>query len=111
MDCIGVVLVALDAAGCPAPEVPPYGTGSVRFVLADSLAGMFRAIPRTAAQPGDVLVFNDGHYPCHLGICAEMDGVQTVIHARMNRRMVVEEPVAHEVARALVAAYALPVEA
>lgn len=44
------------------------------------------------ARSGDVLLFRDKQFPCHSAIVAWRDGVPTIVHAHILRRMVVEEP-------------------
>lgn len=43
-------------------------------------------------KPGDVAVFAEPKFPCHSGVITEKAGKLYVVHAHVNRRMVVEEP-------------------
>jgi hypothetical protein len=65
-------------------------------------------IPIVQALPGDLLIFREQHFPCHVGILSERGGQTTIIHAHATRRMVIEEPMISVWAEKRVAAVRLP---
>lgn len=107
VDCIGLVVLAHRAAGHQVPDPAPYGRDPDGAALLRGLAEAgARRVPPGQERPGDVAVFRvDGVNGGHVGILAAQDGVRTVIHAYAPRRRVVEEPLAHELAEALIGAW------
>lgn len=55
-------------------------------------AGLVR---KRRMEPGDVVVTEDDHFPCHCGIVSEFRGQLHLIHAFALRKQVVEEPLEH----------------
>ena len=88
LDCVGLVAVALAAAG--ARVVVPVGYalrgGDPGDVAAVLVAAGLRGV--TKAQAGDVMVCRSGPGALHLGV----DGGGSVIHADAGARRVVERP-------------------
>lgn len=114
VDCIGLVLAAAADAGLPASyaaEPPPYAKGHRGPEFLAALRDRCLRIPLDAAAPGDVLAFADGQFAAHVGIRSERHGVAHVIHAHARRRVVIEEPLAHELERSLRAAFRVPAAA
>ena len=42
-------------------------------------------------KPGDVVLFRDAHFPCHSTIYTANEGIETIVHATILERKVVEE--------------------
>jgi len=107
VDCIGLVVLAHRATGFDVPDPAPYARDPDGAAILRGLAEAgARRVPPGQERPGDVLVFrSDGVNGGHVGILAERDGVLTVIHAYAPRRRVVEEPLAQELAEALIGAW------
>lgn len=98
LDCVGLVLLAARRAGLPegfTAEPPPYSRHSAgpAFEAALSARCGGRRVARDALEPGDLLAFADGLYPCHVAVAAAAPGM--VVHAFAPRRRVVVEPLAH----------------
>jgi cell wall-associated NlpC family hydrolase len=114
LDCIGLVLAAAADAGLPAEftaEPPAYAKGHRGPEFLAALRARCPRIPLDRAAPGDVFAFADGHFAAHVGIRSERQGVPHVIHAHARRRVMAEEPLGHELARSLRAAFRVPATA
>ena len=96
IDCIGLVTIAAAMIEGPAMVAKhdrrDYARRPTRYDLADAFDVFCDRITLADAQDGDVLVFADGPYPCHVGVAATKDGMRTVIHAAARLRKVKEEP-------------------
>jgi cell wall-associated NlpC family hydrolase len=105
VDCIGLVILAHRDAGILLDDPAPYARepSPARIIAGISAVGERRVV---LPQPGDVVVFRvDGVNAGHVGIAASRDGAPTVIHAYAPRRRVVEEPLTHDLADALIGAW------
>jgi hypothetical protein len=100
-----LLLLAAKDVGIEHPIVPPYPRGHRGFDLFEHCAQIGKQIHLDETQDGDILIFADGHYPAHMGIKTTLHDVPHVLHARIDRRKVVEEPILHEVASSLRRAY------
>jgi lipoprotein Spr len=92
VDCVGLVLLALRAAGVTVREPPPYqmrGTGQERAETVLRASGL-RAVARAAV--GDILLVRSGPLQLHLMICAPGDGQQCLVHAHAGLGRVVLMP-------------------
>jgi cell wall-associated NlpC family hydrolase len=91
VDCVGLLLCAAADSGLHHEAVPPnYARGSHGFDLFPIKLGT--PIQLASIQDGDLLIFADGRYPCHMGVRSTKDGIPHVVHAPIVRRKVVEEP-------------------
>jgi cell wall-associated NlpC family hydrolase len=89
LDCIGLVVVALEAVGRPA-RVPPYRLRTREIgglVAAASDAGLMEA--SGPVRPGDVLLVRPGPAQHHLAIAASRGGF---VHAHAGLGRVVLTP-------------------
>lgn len=83
LDCVGLVVCAMAAAGRPVKDRVLYG----REPEGDDLRGALRAefgpaLPKSQARVGDVALFRGHEYPLHVGILADYAfGGLSVIHA------------------------------
>lgn len=108
IDCVGLVVLVCraltiwdyDVAGYPRE---PDGT----FLSHFHRAGGIR-IPLLTAEAGDLMLFRDAVYACHVGFVGCVGLAQTVIHAHATRRKVLEEPLVGEWRSSWVAAFRLP---
>ena len=109
IDCVGLVVVVRraldldnhDLAGYPRE---PNGTFLSYFFNAGGIR-----VPIPQALPGDLLLFRDAVWPCHVAIVTQRDGdLMHMIHAHTTRRKVLEEPVLHEWKTKWVAAMRMP---
>jgi cell wall-associated NlpC family hydrolase len=107
VDCIGLVILAHRDAGILLDDPAPYTREPSGARIIEGIEGAgARRVSSDEERPGDVLVFrSDGVNGGHVGIAASRDGVPTVIHAYAQRRRVVEEPLTHDLADALIGAW------
>lgn len=95
IDCIGLVTVM--AAMLEGSEVVAqhdrmdYARTPNRYDLAGVFDVFCDRIMFDAVQDGDILVFADGPYPCHVAVAATLDGRRSMIHAAARLRKVSEE--------------------
>ncbi len=108
IDCVGLVVVVCrelaiwdyDVAGYPRD---PDGSFMAHFFAAGGVR-----IPLLAAAPGDLILFRDAIFACHVGFVAASSFGPTIIHAHTTRRRVLEEPLVGEWRANWLAAIALP---
>lgn len=93
LDCIGLVLLAAEAAGLTLDDPAPYAREPSSQRLRQGIAEHLDAVPLDALADGDLLVFNMGLYAGHLGLHGTHPayGAPSVLHAYLPRRCVVEE--------------------
>src|SRR5690606_38784809 len=83
VDCIGLVVLSLRAAGIEVQDKTDYGREPWREGLRAGLVSRFGS-PVTDWQPGDIALMRWDHRPdpCHVGILGDgKDGSLTLIHA------------------------------
>ena len=83
LDCVGLVVCALHAAGRPVKDRQVYGRDAEKDALRDALMAEFgHPLPRDRAAPGDIALFRGEAYPLHVGILGDYPlGGLSVIHA------------------------------
>lgn len=86
LDCIGLVVVALRAAGLCVQDRLDYGVRPDGRSLVQALAA-HGAETVTEIQTGDVLLFRYDHQPQHVALAT---GADSMIHSFAPARMVVE---------------------
>ena len=100
LDCIGVALIAGQAAGIVAPKLPAYRLGDSEADLLDNFMRSLGLQAQTSGAPGDLWVFAPGHQRRHLAIQATLAVPQvspiSFVHAHGGIGVVVEAPVAVE---------------
>ena len=98
IDCIGLLMCAAADVGLNHGLTPPiYAKGTRGFDIVNQIASISDEVALTQTRDGDILVFALGLYPAHMGIRSTKDGLPAVIHARADRRKVIEELMAHDV--------------
>lgn len=108
LDCVGVVLLAARDARIAVDDPGKYAKGRRGFDVRAWLRARMDELPAGAeAADGDILLFADGLYPAHVGIRSTLHRLPHVIHAHLRAGMVVEEPLAHDLARTFRGAYRL----
>ena len=97
-DCLGLLRgvwreLKGEDAETPPPYAPDWAEATGQETLHQALTRHLREIPVTQLRPGDIALFRMvSQGPAkHCGIVSERNGIQTLIHARQNRR-VSEEP-------------------
>lgn len=90
LDCIGVPILAAQAAGCEVHDFAGYGPMPVPEVLLREIAKDCDQVTLRDAKPGDVLCFKSGMtHPSHFGILLDDGGF---VHAYERMARVVREP-------------------
>ena len=90
LDCIGLVVAALEAIGRPVATLPSYTLRQFdiqRFLAFAQSAGLRST--DAAAKAGDVLLLHPSPSQCHLAICLAHKGI---VHAHAELRRVVITP-------------------
>jgi cell wall-associated NlpC family hydrolase len=108
VDCVGLVVLTGRACGLPIEDFTAYQRHAHGHALLDPFDAQGVAVQLSAARPGDVIIFVDRHYPCHVGILSEKAGVMAVVHAMADYGKVWETPYAGEWQRNARFAYAFP---
>lgn len=109
LDCVGLVrmvCVELNISGYDL-DTYPRDPKSSEFLSHFILAGGTR-IPILEALPGDLMLFREQRFPCHVAILSDRDGQSTIIHAHATRRMVLEEVMISQWLEKRVAAIRMP---
>lgn len=92
IDCAGLVVCVAKELGLSDFDTTDYQ----RTAQQHKLLGYFRehmdARPLKDVRPGDVILFRDSAYPCHVAMVGESNGRLSIIHAHAERRVVLEEP-------------------
>lgn len=111
LDCAGLIIyVAKQTGRIPQDSFPgptDYGRrpdGRRIFSKAFGLSGC-EEIGFVSKQAGDILIFNENRFACHVGILTEKE---TIIHAYAPRKKVLEEMFNHHWLSRLVTIYRLP---
>ena len=93
LDCIGLVLLAAEAAGLTLEDPAPYAREPSSQRLRQGIAEHLDAVPLDTLADGDLLMFNMGLYAGHLGLSGTHPAyaAASVLHAYLPRRAVVEE--------------------
>jgi cell wall-associated NlpC family hydrolase len=113
VDCVGLVVMVCRSVGLAgytdAADVASYP----REPKAADFVGYFlkgggTRVPILDALPGDLLLFREQRYPCHVAILASDPRGATIIHAHATRRAVLEEAMIAEWLGKRVAAIRLP---
>lgn len=68
VDCVGVVLCSVWAAGCEVPDCLGYGPIPNASMLMRELEGRADRVHMDDAMPGDVMLFQRHGSPTHFGI-------------------------------------------
>lgn len=83
LDCVGLVVCALEAAGRRVKDRLLYGREPEKDNLRAALIEEFgQPLPKAQAQVGDIALFRGVEYPLHVGIIGDYAlGGLSVIHA------------------------------
>jgi cell wall-associated NlpC family hydrolase len=92
IDCAGLILRVGNDLGLIDYTPPIYHrrTAGLEFLSHFSNNGLVE-IGYPNRQHGDILLFEDGSFPCHCGLLVIEDGVEYLLHAHAPKKMVVEE--------------------
>ena len=101
LDCVGVALVAAEAAGIRV-AVPPYSLGGDHEARLDAAISALGCTVVSVPQPGDLLVLAPAAGRRHLAVVTP----RGIVHAHAGLRRVVEGPL--DPAWGLIAAWRFP---
>ncbi len=92
LDCVGLIVVVCSILKLSGYDLKTYPREprSSEF-LEHFLRGGGTRVALDAAFPGDLVLFREQRYPCHVAFLSERDGLPTIIHAHATRRAVLEE--------------------
>jgi cell wall-associated NlpC family hydrolase len=105
-DCVGMIVLVRAMLALGDYDATGYAREPNPRVLINHLRKGGIQIPVGKAVAGDVMMFREGRFPCHLAILSEKSGVPHMIHCPRNR-LLVEESLAHDFPSRRVAAFAL----
>lgn len=109
IDCVGLVVMVSRALKISDYDLNTYPREPVASRFLDHfLKAGHTQIPILTALPGDLYIFREQRFACHVGFVSARDGQATIIHAHTRRRKVLEEPLIGEWADKRVAAMRLP---
>lgn len=92
IDCAGLVVKVAHALGQSTFDDTSYQRTAQKQKLMSYFEQELDTQPLQQLRPGDVVLFRDNSYPCHVGIVTEKHGLPYLIHAHAIRRCVIEEP-------------------
>lgn len=92
VDCAGLLVCVLQTLGIPHTDRQDYREHPDSRVLMSHLRSNLILAADGARVPGRVAVFRERLLPCHIGILSRQRDAIHIIHARANRRLVIEEP-------------------
>lgn len=96
IDCLGLVVLVAKELGIADTDEKTYSRRPDGKELLNRFREEMNEIPLTEIRPGDVLMFADNAYPCHVAFVSEKHGEIYIIHAHATRRKVLEERYAYE---------------
>lgn len=89
IDCAGLIIKVAEALEYPIIDEKGYSRRPLGFNFVEAFQQQMHEIPKLSAQPGDILVFQDTHYPCHCGIMVELHGAHYMVHSHAIHRKVI----------------------
>lgn len=91
IDCAGLIVMVARELKLSDYDVQGYPRRPKEYSFMQHFDGPMRKKRIAEAEPGDVLLFRDGRFPCHATVVGEDDGELTIIHALASARKVKEE--------------------
>lgn len=88
LDCIGLAIECATAAGIKVQDVSGYGRVEPPEVIMENVMKYCVEVPRSEAQPGDILVMRWRDIPQHLGIYT---GDNWMIHSYEKEGVVAQQ--------------------
>jgi cell wall-associated NlpC family hydrolase len=96
IDCLGLVVVTAKALGLSEADEKTYSRRPDGGELIKRFKKEMKEISLNDIRAGDVILFADTSYPCHVAIVSLKHGELHIIHAHATRRQVLEERYAFE---------------
>ena len=91
VDCIGLIIMVGTALNVPHEDKTGYAHQPQDRTFLNHLRKFLTPVSYTDTRPGTVGVFKQSHFPCHVGIFSEKNGICHLINSRVDRGTVVEE--------------------
>jgi len=92
LDCGGLLIMTAKNLGLPHEDLENYPRDPTATSVLDHLSKMLTKSFKNEIIPGQVGIFREGAYPCHVGIFSEKDSHLHIIHSLIKRRKTIEEP-------------------
>lgn len=108
VDCVGLVVMVARDLGLSDYDWNAYSRRAHGGSFLPHFEANARNVGLARARPGDMLVFADASYPCHVGVLSHFRGEPHVIHALATLKKVWETPYAGEWERKARFAFAFP---
>lgn len=91
IDCLGLIVVTAHKLGISDVDEKTYSPRPDGVSLVRRFNEEMDEIPLTEMDAGDVVMFADSKYPCHVAFVSRKHGQLYIIHAHATRRQVLEE--------------------
>jgi len=91
IDCAGLVILVGKSLGLSDYDSTNYQRRTTGTKFLNHFKPYMNQKHILSASTGDVLLFRDTQYPCHVAIVSEINGNQTIIHAHALLKKVLEE--------------------
>lgn len=92
IDCVGLVVKVAENLGYSVEDEKGYNRTAQGYAFQKYFDKQAKKIKTSDIRPGDLLIFADSKYPCHVAIYVETKGIPCIVHAHALRRKVLEEP-------------------
>lgn len=94
VDCAGLVIRVCHGVGLEANDMQGYRRTPEAYTFINHIRTQtdFQPEPR----PGDIGIFAESQFPCHVGIFSEKHGQLHLIHGYARAGKVIEEPFIHD---------------
>lgn len=96
IDCLGLIVLVAKELGISQVDQKTYSPRPDGSSLVKRFGEEMDEIPLTEIRQGDVILFADSSFPCHVAFVSEKYGKKYIIHAHATRRQVLEERYAYE---------------
>lgn len=96
IDCLGLIVLVAKEMGISDTDEKTYSPRPDGKELLSRFREEMDEISLADIRPGDVIMFADSAYPCHVAFVSEKHGQLYIIHAHATRRKVLEERYAYE---------------
>lgn len=91
VDCIGLVIKVGETFGIPYEDLLGYSRQPTGYHFLDHVRKFLTPVSFSDTRRGNIGIFRQVQFPCHIGIFTEKDGLPHIINSRADRGRVVEE--------------------
>jgi cell wall-associated NlpC family hydrolase len=96
IDCLGLIVLVAKELGISEVDQKTYSPRPDGSSLVKRFGEEMDEIPLTEIRQGDVILFADSAFPCHVAFVSQKHSKLYIIHAHATRRQVLEERYAYE---------------